>query len=169
MRLTHFTLTAFLIAALTAYAPLADADPGKGRGHGKEKHKSYSDDGGGHGKGRGKNKQDKGDSYHFSFNSDDRFTIKRLLANRYAPNCPPGLAKKHNGCLPPGIAKKRYRIGYPLAQGVGFEYLPDSWLAQLGAIPASYSYVMVDKDVLLISEATHKVVDAITLLSAVGK
>ncbi|MGQ3486520.1 excinuclease ABC subunit A [Roseovarius pacificus] len=25
--------------------------------------------------------------------------------------CPPGLAKKHNGCLPPGIAKKRYGRG----------------------------------------------------------
>ena len=25
--------------------------------------------------------------------------------------CPPGLAKKHNGCMPPGQAKKLYRIG----------------------------------------------------------
>ena len=25
--------------------------------------------------------------------------------------CPPGLAKKHNGCTPPGLAKKRYGIG----------------------------------------------------------
>lgn len=24
-------------------------------------------------------------------------------------NCPPGLAKKHNGCMPPGQAKKYYR------------------------------------------------------------
>jgi len=26
-------------------------------------------------------------------------------------DCPPGLAKKHNGCLPPGQAKKMYRLG----------------------------------------------------------
>jgi len=26
-----------------------------------------------------------------------------------APGCPPGLAKKHNGCLPPGQAKKWHR------------------------------------------------------------
>jgi hypothetical protein len=25
--------------------------------------------------------------------------------------CPPGLAKKHNGCMPPGQAKKLYNIG----------------------------------------------------------
>lgn len=30
--------------------------------------------------------------------------------NGYGPRgCPPGLAKKHNGCLPPGQAKKLYR------------------------------------------------------------
>ena len=27
------------------------------------------------------------------------------------PGCPPGLAKKNNGCLPPGQAKKLYNIG----------------------------------------------------------
>ncbi|SLN09773.1 hypothetical protein PEL8287_00098 [Roseovarius litorisediminis] len=32
---------------------------------------------------------------------------------KYYKDCPPGLAKKHNGCLPPGHAKShhRYRIG----------------------------------------------------------
>ena len=25
--------------------------------------------------------------------------------------CPPGLAKKHNGCMPPGQAKKLYNVG----------------------------------------------------------
>ena len=25
--------------------------------------------------------------------------------------CPPGLAKKNNGCLPPGIAKQRFNVG----------------------------------------------------------
>lgn len=32
-------------------------------------------------------------------------------------HCPPGLAKKLNGCLPPGLAKKRYRIGSRLQIG----------------------------------------------------
>ena len=36
---------------------------------------------------------------------------------RYNRNCPPGLAKKHNGCMAPGQAKKyargqRWRSGY---------------------------------------------------------
>jgi hypothetical protein len=32
----------------------------------------------------------------------------------YGRSCPPGLAKKHNGCLPPGQAKKRFARGQRL-------------------------------------------------------
>jgi len=36
----------------------------------------------------------------------------RVSANWWGNrDCPPGLAKKHNGCLPPGIAKKHFDIG----------------------------------------------------------
>jgi hypothetical protein len=33
--------------------------------------------------------------------------------------CPPGLAKKNNGCLPPGQAKKLYNIGQRFPRGYG--------------------------------------------------
>jgi hypothetical protein len=38
--------------------------------------------------------------------------------------CPPGLAKKNNGCLPPGQAKKLYRVGqrFPLGYGHAWNY-----------------------------------------------
>ena len=38
--------------------------------------------------------------------------------------CPPGLAKKHNGCMPPGQAKKLYRTGqrFPLNYGNRWSY-----------------------------------------------
>jgi hypothetical protein len=38
--------------------------------------------------------------------------------------CPPGLAKKHNGCMPPGQAKKLYRVGqrFPLNYGDRWSY-----------------------------------------------
>ena len=41
-----------------------------------------------------------------------------------AGGCPPGLAKKHNGCMPPGQAKKLYRIGqrYPRNYGNLWSY-----------------------------------------------
>src|SRR5215218_10336744 len=39
-------------------------------------------------------------------------------------SCPPGLAKKNNGCLPPGQAKKHYAVGHPLPHGVVVGELP---------------------------------------------
>jgi hypothetical protein len=36
-----------------------------------------------------------------------------FVESRGRGNCPPGLAKKHNGCLPPGQARKRYVVGRP--------------------------------------------------------
>jgi hypothetical protein len=33
--------------------------------------------------------------------------------------CPPGLAKKNNGCMPPGQARKLYRTGQRLPSGYG--------------------------------------------------
>ena len=38
--------------------------------------------------------------------------------------CPPGLAKKHNGCMPPGQAKKLYNVGqrFPLSYGSRWTY-----------------------------------------------
>ena len=38
--------------------------------------------------------------------------------------CPPGLAKKHNGCMPPGQAKKLYNVGqrFPLGYGNAWSY-----------------------------------------------
>ncbi len=39
-------------------------------------------------------------------------------------NCPPGLAKKNNGCLPPGQAKKMYNLGqrWPGDYGTRWSY-----------------------------------------------
>jgi hypothetical protein len=60
---------------------------------------------GGHGKGhaaQGHGKVDKG-----------------LWALGPRGNCPPGLAKKGNGCLPPGQAKKLYNVGQRYDRNLG--------------------------------------------------
>jgi len=36
-----------------------------------------------------------------------------------AGGCPPGLAKKHNGCMPPGQARKLYRSGQRFPRNYG--------------------------------------------------
>lgn len=53
---------------------------------------------------------------------DDRFESRN--GRRYGANdCPPGLAKKNNGCLPPGQAKRRFAEGQRVP--VGYNYYTD--------------------------------------------
>ncbi len=77
-----------------------------------------------------------------------------------AGRCPPGLAKKHNGCMPPGQAKK-WNVGQPLPQGVVYYSVPQPLVAQFGQPPAGYRYVRVSNDIVLMQIATRTVVDVI--------
>lgn len=77
-----------------------------------------------------------------------------------AGHCPPGLAKKRNGCMPPGLAK-RWRLGQPLARDVVFYDPPSAIIRAFGAPPPTHRYVRVDNDLLLIDIGTRLVIDAI--------
>ena len=77
-----------------------------------------------------------------------------------AGRCPPGLAKKHNGCLPPGQARK-WAIGQALPRELVRYPLPVELKRELGRPPAGYEYVRVDNDILLLIIGTGMVVDAI--------
>lgn len=91
---------------------------------------------------------------------------QRRVAHEYyepqfrAGKCPPGLAKKHNGCMPPGQAKK-WRMGHPLPRDVVYYPVPSGVSVQIGLPPAGYKYVRVAADILLIAVGTGMVVDAI--------
>ncbi|MFI5170041.1 MAG: hypothetical protein ACHQM7_06720 [Vicinamibacterales bacterium] len=76
-------------------------------------------------------------------------------------NCPPGLAKKNNGCLPPGQAKKRYVVGQPFPSGVVYKPIPAELSVRIGKPPEGYLYVTLDGDLLKLAAGTLLVVDAI--------
>lgn len=102
-------------------------------------------------------------------NRSTRFTPEHHThVNRYydeqfrAGHCPPGLAKKHNGCMPPGQAKKHHWVtGQRLPAGVVTHPVPQPLLTQLGSPPAGYRYVRVGNDIVLLSPGTARVVDVI--------
>lgn len=107
------------------------------------------------------------DQYHRqgNFQEHQRTAIREYYANEFrAGHCPPGLAKKHNGCLPPGQAKRWVR-GRPLPRDVIFYDLPDRVIRQIGYPPAGYRYVRVASDILMITIGTGMVVDAIADLT----
>lgn len=97
----------------------------------------------------------------------DRATIVGYYqAQVRAGNCPPGLAKKNNGCLPPGQAKKLWTLGQPLPMNVAYAALPGVLLGQLGAAPVGYEYIRVANDILLMAVGTRLIAGAVADLAS---
>ncbi len=64
-----------------------------------------------------------------------------------AGGCPPGLAKKNNGCMPPGQAKKLYNIGqrFPTVAALATNlHVAESVEANLQAAPRKF-FVVYDQ------------------------
>ena len=136
-------LTAALLACALALPGVAAADKG---GKGNKKHGGGDDD----------------VAVTVVFAPRERDAARDYFVERHGRgNCPPGLAKKNNGCLPPGQAKKRYAVGQPLAHGIRYEPVPRDLELRIGAPPHGYAYVMLDGDLLKLAVGTMLVVDAI--------
>ena len=119
-------------ASALAFAGPAFAKPGQGHGNG-------------HGNGYGYDDHGKGGLYGYGVGG-----------------CPPGLAKKHNGCMPPGQARKLYRVGqrFPLSYGNRWSYnqIPYDLRRQYGFEPDDRYYYgdgyvyRVDPKTMLVSQ-----------------
>lgn len=95
------------------------------------------------------------------FTEHHRHAVREYYGRNYrGGKCPPGLAKKHNGCLPPGQAKK-WHAGRPLPHDVIYYNVPRSLVVELGVPPHGHKYVRVGADILMIAIGTGMVVDAI--------
>lgn len=100
------------------------------------------------------------------FNEYRRNQIRNYYSKAQKPgNCPPGLAKKNNGCQPPGQAKK-WRRGEPLPRDLVYYDLPAAFIDELGGTPEGGKIVQVDSDLLLINVATGLVLDAFAVYEA---
>ena len=95
------------------------------------------------------------------FREEQRQAVSRYYGGMQAKgHCPPGLAKKNNGCMPPGQAKK-WLIGQPLPAALVQYQVPNEVILQIGIAPSGYKYVRVANDILLVALGTMIVVDAI--------
>ncbi len=136
--------------ALSQKPSSADKDKGKDRGKIEQREGSPRADRGG---------VDVRVSVHFD--SRQQTIIREYYGNEFrGGRCPPGLAKKKNGCMPPGQAKKWQR-GAPLPRDVVFYDLPPKLVVEIGLPPAGHRYVRVASDILLIAVGTGMVIDAI--------
>lgn len=154
--------TALLIAAgiLASSAALADKPSWAGGGkHEKQGKHDRQDDQGDEGNGRHRGHREMRDGAYF--NDDDRQIISGYYGKRAkAGHCPPGLAKKHNGCMPPGQARK-WSKGHPLPADLRYHDLPRELVLRLPPPPPRHRYVQVAGDILLIAVGTNMVLDAV--------
>ena len=131
-----------LVAGLLAVMAVAPAFADKG-GHGK---------GGGHDDDQDRVVQvERGDHDR----RDDRYRgDERVVQHEPSQGggCPPGLAKKHNGCMPPGQARKydRVIVGERLPPGAIYT-VPRPVLSTLPPPPHGYRYAVVRNQVVLVS------------------
>ena len=95
------------------------------------------------------------------FGDPHRSAVREYYGGQFqSGHCPPGLAKKHNGCMAPGQARK-WELGHRLPREVIYYDVPRPLVLQLGQPPAGYRYVRVAGDILMIAAGTALVVDAI--------
>jgi len=150
-----FGCAAALAAALVLIAAPVHADKPSWAGGGKPQ--SSGNQGGGKSSSQDERKQT-GGSY---FGDRQQTAVRDYYTQEYqGGKCPPGLAKKNNGCMPPGQAKK-WNKGQPLPRDVVYYDLPSQLVLRLGPPPAGHKYVRVASDILLIAVGTSMVVDAI--------
>ena len=135
--------TIFAIAAAFAASPALADKPEWAKGKGKGKGSESSSNQNGH------------------FQDRQRVVVREYYVEEHrSGHCPPGLAKKHNGCMPPGQAKK-WKKGQPLPREVVFYEVPPALVVKIGTPPPGYKYVRVASDILMIAIGTSLVVDAI--------
>lgn len=154
-------IAALLITTLSAGTALAEKPDWAGQGK-SGKHEQKDDD---KEHGKGKKPKYKGETADVRvstyFTDPQRVVIRNYYGQQYsAGRCPPGLAKKNNGCMPPGQAKK-WALGQPLPAGVVYYPVPQPVIVQLGAPPAGHKYVRVASDILLMAIGTSMIVDAV--------
>lgn len=95
------------------------------------------------------------------FGYPQRVEIDRYYSERARRGfCPPGLAKKGNGCMPPGQARP-WTIGRPLPPDVIYYPIEPAVQVRLGLPPPGHEFIRVASDILLIAVGTGMVIDAI--------
>lgn len=154
---------ALVVAVMLGLAFPAMADkPSSNGGNGKSgKHVKKEKNNGNEQSHYGSSEAQSGYGVTVYFDDHRREVVRNYYREEYrSGHCPPGLAKKNNGCMPPGQAKK-WRKGHSLPHDVVYYDLPPAVVIELGAPPSGHKYVRVASDILLMAVGTGMIVDAI--------
>ena len=96
------------------------------------------------------------------FNDQQRILVREYYTTRYSNNkrCPPGLAKKNNGCLPPGQVQDLI-VGQPVPKNVTVYQVAQPVIRKLPPAPVGYRYERIGGDIVLVQQENNIIVDII--------
>ncbi|MES2943094.1 MAG: RcnB family protein [Pseudomonadota bacterium] len=101
------------------------------------------------------------------FNAEHRTHVQQYYTQHYGSGkgCPPGLAKKNNGCMPPGQVR-HWVVGQPVPRNVVVYSVPQPVIVQLPPAPYGYRYSRIGGDIVLVQQQNNIIVDIIQGLLA---
>lgn len=96
------------------------------------------------------------------FDDRQRDSVRQYYTQTYSQGrrCPPGLVKKHNGCMPLRQARS-WQVGQPVPRGVTVYTVPQSVTQLLPPAPYGYRYARIGSDLVLVQQQNNLIVDII--------
>ena len=96
------------------------------------------------------------------FNDQQRTLVRQYYTTTYSNSkrCPPGLAKKNNGCLPPGQVQDLI-VGQPVPRNVTVYQVAQPVIRKLPPAPVGYRYERIGGDIVLVQQENNIIVDVI--------
>ncbi len=96
------------------------------------------------------------------FNDQQRTFARQYYTTTYkdGKRCPPGLAKKNNGCLPPGQVRN-WTVGQPVPTNVTVYSVAQPVIRMLPPAPVGYRYARLGNDIVLVQQQNNIIVDII--------
>lgn len=164
--MTRFNLSSRLIAlaisaifvAGPAFAKGNDEDHGKGKDKHAEKYEKKQQ--------KQVEKAEKRERKEIEqgkyFNDQQRIYVREYYTSNYGQGkkCPPGLAKKGNGCMPPGQVRT-WEVGQQIPRNVTVYSVPQPVILQLPPAPYGYRYSRIGGDIVLVQQQNNLIIDII--------
>ena len=150
---------ASMLMAGPAFAKDKGDDHGNGGGRHGNKHSQKNED-------KAEKKAEKREREDIKqgayFNDQHRTYARQYYSTTYkdGKRCPPGLAKKNNGCMPPGQVQDLV-VGQPIPSNVKVYQVAQPVIQKLPPAPAGYRYERIGGDIVLVQQQNNIVVDVI--------
>lgn len=96
------------------------------------------------------------------FNDQQRTLVREYYTTTFSSSkrCPPGLAKKNNGCLPPGQVRN-LAVGQPVPTNITVYPVAQPVIRMLPPAPVGYRYARIGGDIVLVQQQNNLIVDII--------